>query len=204
MPNVVFLTGSSGVGKSSTAEILKSKYGFNIELLSARTPRSLIGNPRFEILEKFPHKGMAHQELVYSYFENHIDNTLAYLSRSNFEDNYVFERDLVDVVGYSYAFSKQWTWHDYTAWLDFQLCAARMFRARMKWKYPELNLLYVYIPINDDIPYEAIEARPSKNIRKLCDEFIKLSDTFDIALLPADIETYANQIVDSVVGSTNT
>jgi len=198
MPNVVFLTGSSGVGKSSLAELLFRKHGFYIEALSARTPRALINNPNFEILEKFPHKGMAHQELVYTFFEEYIASKLAYIDNLNIDANYLFERDLIDVVGYSYAFSKQWTWHDYTAWLDFQLCSVRMFRARMKLKYTNINFFYVYVPINETVPYEAIEARPSKNIRNLCDEFIKLSDTFDIALIPSNIETYANEIVVNV------
>lgn len=194
MTDVIFLMGSSGVGKSSICEGLRNK-GFRVAELSAREPRGHIGNPSFFELETSNMKGMKHQELVFTYFKRAISNKLAYINENKpIGEKYVFERGLFDVVGYSFAFSQQWTWHDYTAWVDYQLCYARMFYSELKWEYPKLNLKLVYVPINPEIPYEAIEARPDEKIRNLCDLFLRECNTANYLLNPSSIEDYVENI----------
>jgi len=194
MKTVIFLNGSSGVGKSSICEALRSKYPFRVVQLSARTPRGMLNNPNFSEIEGLATLGMKHQEFVFAYFKRSIRNKLEYISNSIHSDNYIFERGLLDVVGYSYAFSQMWKWHDYTAWVDYQLCSARMFEAEIKLDFPDLNIKSVYVPINKDIPYEAIEARPNENIRNLCNQCLVESMVSDYGLEVGDIESYAESV----------
>lgn len=194
MTNVIFLMGSSGVGKTSICEGLVSR-GFKLEKLSAREPRKHIGNPSFSDIESSSVNGMKHQELVFTFFKNAISNRLKYIEDyGKFNANYVFERGLYDVVGYSFAFSQKWTWHDYTAWIDYQFCYARMFYSELKWMYPNLNIKLIYVPINKEIPYEVIEARPNESIRDLCDMFLRASNTADYRLEADSIESYIESI----------
>ncbi len=169
----VFLTGTSAVGKTTLFEYIKKEV-VNAECvsISARTVREKLGNPKWEDLVNNTELARAHQRAVFNYFTASIlarANVVA-ASASDLPHIYIFERSLIDVIGYSSSFGL-------SSFITTDSFADEMYHIPfitqlLKDQY-KIECLYMHMLLDPSVPYDQIEARPTEDIRDACGDKVK-------------------------------
>jgi len=157
-PAMIFFSGSSAVGKTSTLDALDPLLFVRVPM-TARAERERMGNPSWDSLLTDVSLAMQHQSIMLERFMAIIDEA------SNISDgrHQVFERCLFDVVGYSYAFKCP------PIFLDEQVKTIRDFEYKLSFKR---RILTAYFPICYSFPYAIEAARPPESVREACNDWI--------------------------------
>lgn len=167
---VLFLSGSSGVGKTSLIKKLTTmKYNghpIRVEYLSARVVREAFGNPSWEDIEKDP---LSFQVEVMEHFKEMILDVFGTKFSVN-DGLIVFERSLFDIVGYTYAYLYEKDLKERNSIIAQHLHSVIKFFTELSTQ--RLNIHHVLLRPDHTLPYEKIEARPSERIRNYTDYFL--------------------------------
>lgn len=158
LPAMIFFSGTSAVGKSSTVDALNQGQFVRVPM-TARAEREKLGNPSWESLLLDVNLAMQHQEFMLARFMTIIDEASNVVTGRH----QVFERCLFDVVGYSYAFNCP------TNFLDRQMTLIKEFEYRLSFKR---RLITSYFPISRNFPYSIEAARPPEDVRERCDDWL--------------------------------
>lgn len=106
MKHVVFITGTSCVGKTSFANRIVDKMPADDVLclnLTARKPRAVMGNPEWRDLMTNSSLSTWHQINIFDSFMAQLDGMIHHFKNSDHKV-FISDRSILDVCGYSSAF----------------------------------------------------------------------------------------------------
>lgn len=155
-PTMIFFTGTSAVGKTQALDALLGPDYVRVPM-TARAQREKLGNPSWDALINSQELAEAHQDAILSGFMAIVSECQWKLSDDR--RHQVFERGLVDVIGYSHAFgcSEKFINSQWVKLLRFEKELQRM-----RWA------LTVFFRPWSNHPYAAEAARPPEVIRDNC------------------------------------
>jgi hypothetical protein len=158
VPAMIFFSGTSAVGKSSTLDALDPLLFVRVPM-TARAERERMGNPSWDSLLADVDLAIRHQETMLTRFMTIMHEASSVVDCKH----QVFERCLYDVVGYSYAFKCP------SSFLDEQVKAIKEFEYRLTFKR---RLITSYFPISYNFPYAIEDARPPETVREACNDWL--------------------------------
>jgi len=187
MKTFVFLTGSSSVGKTTLMDSfhdhytimpsLQQKYTIDTDHdsmpthdavqvnvhkigMAFRDIRAQLGNPSWEELQAKPEVGIAQQNGGMQVYEDRILTA----AHSDMQGVLLFERNPLDIIGYSYAFGLPL---DHIQHLEQQ--ALKIFQILTTMH----KVVFVYRKVDWSFPYDRQNnARPDERVRRVCDHWI--------------------------------
>lgn len=168
---LVFLCGTSGVGKTEFLDIVEDHfpigktYLFRKCYISARDSRSKLGNPSWEEIILNTDLATKMQNLVMDDFSNKIEEQIKEFEKSD-EILCMFERSLLDISGYSHAYGLDPLMIRDHVQKHWDLIASLREKG--------FNVKLIKGVIDHTLGYDRDgDARPPIEVRLLCDDFIR-------------------------------
>lgn len=106
----IFLSGPSGVGKTTVADRFVKDHGFKLIKVRARDARDKLGNPSYETIANHYGTRKAHQTFILNEFCSSILEALSWRVVCGSDENLIFERTPLDVVANTLAFRNNPPW----------------------------------------------------------------------------------------------